>query len=282
MFGSETAVICWGACAAASWGAGDFSGGLASKKGSVLSVLVVSQAAGGLILLALALGCGQKFPGPGDMLIGGLAGLCGALGIICLYSGLARGRMGVVAPLSAVTAAMVPILFSIATSGFPGPLKLIGFGGGLISIWLLSRGPASSRPGFAEMLNSLAAGTGFGLFFILVDQIRGQSYFWPLFAARLASVAFLSCLILGKGGFKSGRGTQAWFLTILAGILDTAGNVFFFLATRAGRLDAAVMSTSLYPAVTVILAFVLLKERLGPSQWIGVVSAMLALGLIAS
>lgn len=268
-----------GLCSAAAWGAGDFCGGLASKRTRVYSVVAVSQFIGLLLLILFAL----LFPEGGlalrDMIFGALGGIFGALGLLALYSGLASGVMGLVAPISAVVAAIVPLLFSLLTEGVPGLDQLLGFGFALIAIWLITRGEQVSSLNIRDLRLPMLAGAGFGIFFIFIDQVSESAIFWPLVSARSASILMVVVLAAFKGNLER-PSTNHLPLMALVGVLDTGGNVFFALATRLGRLDISAMLASLYPAVTVLLAWILLEERLSSRQWIGIGVVLVAIALI--
>ena len=218
------------------------------------------------------------------MAFGLLAGICGGAGLVALYTGLARGRMGIVAPLSAVITAVVPIMAGALWQGLPGGLQVFGFGLALAAVWLLASRPEESGLRSVELVYSLLAGIGFGLFFLFIALAGRQSLFWPLMAARCGSIGLVAAMLAWRdrsvvaGSRLRGR---PLLYAVLAGICDAAGNGFFVGAVKLGRLDAAAVLGSLYPAATVILAWLLLKERLRPRQWCGVCLALAALGCIA-
>ncbi|GAB4530756.1 MAG: DMT family transporter [Anaerolineae bacterium] len=287
MLTTDLLAIAYGLASAASWGSGDFSGGLASRRGSVYSVVIISQLIGGLFLLGLALWLGESLPSAYNLILGGVAGVLGVVGLVALYRGLSSGRMGVVAPATAVVAAGIPVLVSLFSVGLPATSQLAGFGMGLAAVWLLSTsGPSHGKGrgegafGTRELGLAATAGLGFGLFFVLIDQVSQSAVLWPLVAARMASIIFLSTLTIARRGWKHPTGGQLPLIA-LAGIFDTGGNTFFALATRIGRLDIAAVLSSLYPAATVLLAWLVLKERLTPQQWLGVIAALVALVFIA-
>jgi drug/metabolite transporter (DMT)-like permease len=277
---AELLLILLGLSSAFSWGAGDFSGGLASKRTSAYTVVVLSQFVSLLILLfAVFLVTPEAFTTQAAIW-GGIAGVCGALGLVALYSGLARGPMGVVAPLTAVIAAIVPVVFSIFQIGLPAASDLIGIIVALGAVWIISSGNNLAKINFKDLALPLLAGLGFGLFFILIARASTESTIWPLVFARTSSVIFIFLvgLLLGKNEIPQRSQVP---LIALAGIFDTAGNILFILATRFGRLDIAAVLSSLYPAATVFLAWMVLKEGLTTRQWIGVVLVILAVVLIA-
>ncbi len=275
----ESLAIFFGLASAVAWGAGDFSGGLATRKTNVYSVVLISQIVGSIFLAILALVFREAIPPSGSFLFGALAGLAGMIGLMGLYSGLAQGRMGVVAPLTAVVAATLPILFSLLTEGMQPLLQITGFILALIAVWLLSGAGRSTSVRPSEIGYALVAGAGFALFFILIDQANETAVFWPLVAARIASVTCLLLYISFRGVWQ--RPTRRQMpLIIFAGVIDALGNASFTVAARLGRLDLAVILASLYPATTVFLAQIILHERLNRTQWVGVLIALLALVLI--
>ena len=272
-------VTVYGLLSAFSWGSGDFCGGMATKKGSAFSVVLFSQIIGGLFLVILAFVFGEPLPAWPDALLGALAGLAGMMGLLALYHGLAGRQMGLMAPLTAVIAAVVPLPVAFLQDGLPNISTLIGFGVALTAVWFLSSTGGGTRLVWRDLGLPLIAGTGFGLFFVITDQITVGSIIWPLIAARLATTTFLLLfLLLRKEAIRPPR--ASWPLVALSGIFDTGGNAFFILAAQAGRLDIASLLSSLYPAVTVLLAWIIIKERLAVPQWVGVGLAMLALLLI--
>lgn len=271
--------VIFGLASAVVWGAGDFCGGLATRKSNVFSVVLVSQIIGGTFLALLALIFHEAIPPAGSLLFGALAGLAGAVGLIALYSGLAHGRMGIVAPMTALLAATIPVLFSLLTEGIPPIIQITGFLLALVTVWLLSGAGRSSAIKPVEPAYALLAGTGFALFFIFIDQANEEAVFWPLVAARITSVTCIGLLILVRRNWQWPSRNQMPII-FLAGILDALGNAFFAASARLGRLDLAVVLASLYPASTVLLAQLVLDERLNRSQWIGVGLVFLALVMI--
>jgi drug/metabolite transporter (DMT)-like permease len=186
--------------------------------------------------------------------------------------------MGIVAPVSAVLAAAIPVVFAAFTVGLPRELQLLGFGLALISIWLLSRPePLGSRP--AGLGEALLAGLGFGGFFIALGLIGESAIFWPLVAGRLAACGLMVAFALATRRAVTLPQLPLGLL-VLAGALDVGGNVFFLLAVKSGRLDVAAVLGSLYPAVTAILAWLITREHMTGLQVIGVAVAVLAIVLI--
>jgi drug/metabolite transporter (DMT)-like permease len=200
------------------------------------------------------------------------------VGLGFLMRGFVTGRMGIVAPVSAVLGAAIPVILTAFTEGLPRQLQLLGFGLALTSIWLLSRPERlGGRPAGLGM--ALLAGLGFSGFFIAIDQVSQSAVFWPLVAGRLAACAVMAAFALATrrplipSPFPLG-------LFVLAGILDVSGNLFFLLAMQLGRMDVTVVLGSLYPAVTAILAWLLTKEHMARLQMMGVAIAVLAIVVI--
>ncbi|SFM77233.1 DMT family transporter [Methanolobus profundi] len=276
----EPSIIMYGLAAALCWGAADFSGGFATKRNKVLIVAIVSQTIGLILLTASAITFSESIPPTTDILWGASAGLAGGMGLLALYYALSIEKMGVVAPVTAVISALVPMSFGMITEGLPPTSKLIGFLFAFIGVWLISRDEDSPKIELQKLKLPFLAGTGFGTFMILIDQVQAEGIYWPLVGARVASI---SAFIIAAWYMKQLKisGIRYFPLILLAGVLDTGGNVFYVLAAKAGRLDIAAILTSLYPAITILLAWALMKERLKSRQWAGVISVMLAVILIS-
>src|ERR1700730_13173632 len=272
--------VLFGLAASFSWGTGDFSGGLASRHAHIFSVVLAVYAVGTVLLPILALAWSEPLPSWRDTLWGASAGLAGTLGLTAFYGALAIGRMGITAPITAVLAASLPVIFSAFTQGLPGPLQLAGFVVALLAVALVSRpARASGRP--AGLGLALLAGLGFGGFLILIGQVSAHAIFWPLAAARVTSLLFMIIFVRVRSEQMLPK-KSVFPLILLAGSLDVAGNVFFVLAAHAGRLDVSTILSSLYPAVTVLLAAIILRERVSRIQAIGIAFALGAILLISA
>jgi drug/metabolite transporter (DMT)-like permease len=189
--------------------------------------------------------------------------------------------MGIVAPVSAVMTAVVPMLFGFFIEGLPRTTQLMGFCIGMSAVWFLSASGEDSGLQKNELVLALAAGLGFGSFFICIDRVSDNAILWPLMAARMASISVMAMLLVGRGKMGFPQRNQVPYI-ILAGVLDTAGNAFFAMSSQLGRLDVSALLASMYPASTVVLAWCILKERLNGRQWVGLLAALGALALIAS
>ncbi|MGL4651018.1 MAG: EamA family transporter [Caldilineaceae bacterium] len=277
--------VALGLLSALSWGSGDFCGGLAAKRANPVFVVFASQLVGATLLAVLAVVFGEPLPGVEVWAWAAAAGLAGAFGLVALYTGLAQGMMGVVAPVSGVVGAAVPIVVAAVTVGLPGALPLAGFALALLSVWLLSGGAVSqsTKARSSGLRLALIAGTGFGLFFVFLDQAAEVAIWWPLVIARgMACLALAPFLLRSARHGGLGDLKAALPFILLAGVLDSGGNLFFGLAAQIGRLDMAAVLSSLYSAVTVGLAWLFLRERLTRPQWAGVAAALIAIPLIAA
>ena len=265
--------------AAVTWGAGDFSGGMATKTANTFHVVVVAHATGLAFMVYLALLAGEPVPGWTALLWGAVAGLVGGIGLAAFYQSLAVGTMGLNAPLSAVITALVPLLFSFRTEGMPHAVQIAGIALALVSICLIATPHGMSAQSKGLPL-AVLAGIGFGGFLLCMKLAGSRSIFWPLVSARTASCLLMLGIVLLSGrSWKSGGGALGWML--LAGILDSGANALYVAAAQRGRLDVAAVLSSLYPASTVVLARMVLKERLSRLQIVGMIAALVAVGLIA-
>lgn len=277
--GAEFGSVTFGLASAATWGIGDFSGGLATRRAPVLTVVLLSQLTGLSAILVLALLRAEANPMLSDVAWGAVAGVVGQVGLFALYRAMAIGQMGIAAPITAVLAAGIPALFGALTQGLPDAIHLIGFGVALAGVYLISRPQgADGRP--AGLRLAFVAGLGFAAFLILIAQVHQNAVFWPLAAARLSSISVMLGITLARRRFVR-PSREALLPIVVSGVMDVAGNTFYVLAEQAGRLDIAAVLSSLYPASTVLLALIILKERLTRPQLMGVLLALAAIPLIA-
>lgn len=261
------------------WGAGDFSGGFATRRASQFQVLVVSAFSGLVILVAAALVWREPFPSIRGLMFAALGGASGALGIAALYRGLSTGHAASIAPTAAVTGAAVPVIFSGFSQGIPGQTQLFGFALAALGIWMLSsnsgeKGSITRR----ELLTAALSGIGFGFFFVFLGQVEPGIVFTPIIVARCFTLAIGLLLIrIYRLPLPSLSANPP---ALLAGVLDAGGNLFYVLANQLTRLDIAAVLGSLYPASTVLLASALLKQTISPKQWVGVLLSLTAIVLI--
>jgi len=225
---------------------------------------------------------------------GAVAGLCGGAAMIVFYRALAGGAMAIVAPVSAVTAALVPLVVGLIIETAPGPLALTGAGCAIVAIGLVSLAPqenaATGRAVAGSKLRlvlfALVAGAGFGLFFVFLnkagDAAGGHGGLWPVLGAHLAALGLCGALALkSRTAMTRPRGiTVVWI--IVAGVFDMTANALYLLAARDGLLSIVAPVSSLYPVTTVILAVLVDRERMRPVQIAGLGLAATALVLVAS
>jgi drug/metabolite transporter (DMT)-like permease len=278
MFNADIGSAALGAVCAALWGAGDFCGGLAAKRTGVYAVVVGSQLCGVAALVVLAIASHETIPPPVNLAGCGAAGVCGAVGLLALYRALAVGRMGMAAPISGVLSAAVPVVAGAMLQGVPGSLTVAGFALALAGVWLVSYTEAGVfQPGALGL--PVVAGLGFGLFIVIIGRTSGGGVYWPLVAARITSLSVLSVVATASRQPRL-PGARALPMVAMAGLFDAAGNAFLVLATQAGRLDVAGVVSSLYPVSTVVLAVLILKERVSRWQFAGLLAAFSAIVLI--
>jgi drug/metabolite transporter (DMT)-like permease len=277
--GFEITPLVFGLSAAVCWGAGDFCGGVATKAMQVYRVIISSQLVSLILLLGLAVVTQEALLPFDQWLLAGAAGIIGAIGMIALYQALAVGQMGVAAPVSAVVAAGVPVIAGTFIEGPPSVSQLIGFGLAFVAVWFISR-TGSSAIRWHDLGLPIIAGLGFGTFYVLIGTVGQAAVWWPLVGARLGSLTALFLVTLIKRQPRLVE-RQALKLIVLIGVFEVGGNACYILARQAGRLDVAAVLASLYPAVTVWLAWFFLKERMYRLQSIGVLAALAAIVLIS-
>lgn len=279
MAASELVPIALSLAAAACWGAGDFIGGITAKKTDVLGVVVFALATGAMVAGTLALLQREALPTLTSAGWAAGAGVCGSLALSAFYHSLAIGKIGINAPVSGVLTAAIPAVAGIVMLGPPGTIRVIGFVLAILSIVLVSQG-GTAQGGTKGVGLALAAGVGFGCFLLFLKLATGSGIFAPLAVSRAFSATFILviCLLLRRSWFPQ-KGTALAIAS--AGVLDTVGTLLYAYAAQIGRMDVAAVLASLYPAVPVILARVLLKEHLSRLQISGVVAALLAIVLIA-
>lgn len=277
--------------AAATWGVGDFLGALASRRTNELVVTTVSQAAG-LLVLAVLLALGSTPATAPALAWGAVAGIGGAGGLAAYFRALAIGPMGVTAPVAALTGAVVPVVAGVLLGERPGTVAWVGVVVGVAATALASR-PAETAVAHPErhpeqdaaalrrgITAAAVAGLLFGLFFVALDRAPADGGLWPLLGARASGLTMLGLLLAVRRPARPDRGSLR--LATVSGLLDMLANSLFLLAVQRGLLVLVSVLTSLYPVGVVLLARIVLGERLGQAQKVGVVLAMLAVVLIAA
>jgi drug/metabolite transporter (DMT)-like permease len=293
-----TATVALGLASAAIWGTSDFVGGIVARRLPSSAVVTLSHLLSLALLVSLALIHKSAWPDTRSVVYGALAGVACGTGVMVLYKALALGGMGLTAAVSGVLAAVLPVLWAFSTEGLPRIPQLAGIVLAGVAIWMIARAPGSPSSKQAILLGA-AAGASFGFLFILLKLAGRGGVLWPLAWSRLASatlaaiVTWIGARRIGTpGGVEVGAKLDArpkllwpgWAvlgLIAIAGIFDASGNTFYTIATRLGRLDIAAVLSSLYPASTILLAALLLKERTTRSQTAGMALALVAVVLIS-
>ena len=279
--GSISLSIFFGLVSALTYGAADFTGGLIAKRTSSLGIVILGHIGSLLLLAPFALLMGEALPPARDLFFATLAGVAGGLGLILLYRALAEGQMSLASPVSALVAASIPVVVGLWTQGLPGTSMLIGFALALAAIWLIAQnGKIRLVNLLAELRLPFISGIFFGLFFVGMAQGSAHAVIWPVVATRMGSIpSLLLYAWLTRQHWLPEH--KHWGNIGMISLLDTAGNLFYILAAQVGRLDLAALVSSLYPGSTVALARVVLKEKITPSQMVGVVCALTALIFIS-
>jgi drug/metabolite transporter (DMT)-like permease len=274
-----------GLLSATSWGGSDFVGGLGARRAPTLLVVASGHFVSLLVLLGLCRGTHLALPARHDLLFAAIGGFEGAIGLALFYRALAMGAMGLTAALTGLLTALVPVLFSLFHDGLPTPLTAAGLAMGLAAIWLITHSPAakqarqaSETPPIALILGAIA-GLAFGAQLIFFKLAAGGSILWVLTSTRAAGVTAMLLVILVMPPKAPWRGF--WLYGILAGSLDTIGNLFYIQTTRYGRLDVAALVCSLYPAGTILLAALVLREWPTRRQFAGIALALAAVALLS-
>jgi len=266
--------------AALIWGSADFFGGLAARKQHVFQVLTLSSFSGICLLILCLVGQAEMPPSLSGLLWAAASGISGAIGLAFFYYGLSLGNTVVVAPTAAVIGAILPVAFASFSEGLPKSFQLAGFLLAFLGIWLVSQSSSTAaRNAHTGFWIAVLAGLFFGGFFIFISQVESGQVFIPLLVSRSFEllVAFL-ILLVRKIPIPSLGSNK---LALLTGLLDSGGSILFVYAKYLTRLDVAVVLSSLYPVVTVCLAFLLLKEKVSLSQWVGVALCFSSVVLIS-
>ncbi|MFG2004597.1 EamA family transporter [Spirillospora sp. NPDC048911] len=261
--------------AAAFYGASDFLGGLLSRRAHYAFVGLVGQTTATVATVLAAFALGSAAPGGAVLAWGLAAGIGAAVGTLALYRGLARGRMNVAGPLSAVGAAGVPVLVDIAFGQRLTVATMLGIGLAIPGIWLVSS--ESGRGGFAAggVGEGLLAGLGFAVLFVCLDRAGDGAGLWPVAAGQAASVVVLAAVALR---IRPNAPERASWTAIWPGVLGAAATILYFLAAHAGTMAIAAVITSLYPAFTVVLAAVVLRERTSLTHGAGLALCAVSVG----
>ncbi|MBA2719851.1 MAG: EamA family transporter [Chloroflexi bacterium] len=261
------------------WGAGDFGGGWTGRRAPVLGIALGVDAIGVTVMVALGVVLGGPLPSPTTALLAVVAGVCSVAGILGLYTGLAVGRMGVVAPVTGLIAASLPVVVGIVAEGLPPVPVVVGIGAALVAVVLVSRSAdLDGRPSGIEY--GIIGGIGLGLFNVVVGAFPEDHVVWPLALIKLGALLPIALLVaIGRRPWRIGGPILP--AVVAVAVLDLAGNGLYILATQAGRLDVAATLSSLYPVTTIVLAVAILRERVTRTHLVGIAMAAVAIVLIA-
>lgn len=261
------------------WGISDFAGGIGARRVNAFLFTAIVHAAGIVWMSTLALAVHAPLPGQRSDIWAWLAGLVGGVSLALFYRALASGKMGLTAPVAAVLGAGIPTLVTAFTEGLPGQRQLFGFVLAVAGVWLISR--TEGEMGRPEGLGlAMIAGCGFAGFYLCMHQTGSVSALWIAAIGRCASlVVTLPFVLFGR----SGRAVpaQVLMIAVFTGFLDISGSALFVRAQQTGRLDAAVVLSSLYPAITVLLARLFLHEHFSRARTVGMLAALAAVPMIA-
>jgi drug/metabolite transporter (DMT)-like permease len=271
-FGFSMAAVC-------AWGTSDFLGGYAARRANAFLLTTVTHGFGLLLMVTLALATNSQQPSRAAIEWALAGGVSGGAALAFFYRALSSGSMGLTATIGAVLGAAIPAVVGIATEGWPGWMRVAGFVLAGMGIWLISRNEGKERPRGIGL--AVLAGFGFAGFFLCMRQAGGGSALWLAGWARVAALLFTGAVVLIGRSFAP-LPRQSALLGAIAGCLDASGTALFVRASQAGRLDVAVMLTSLYPAMTVVLARVILKEHFSRWKVVGLVAGLAAVVLIAA
>jgi drug/metabolite transporter (DMT)-like permease len=265
--------------ATCAWGVSDFIGGFASRRANAFLLTTITHVSGTTLMTLLALRTHAEFPGRHSVLWAAIAGLFGGVALATFYRALAMGNMGLTAPVAAVLGAAIPAVFGIVTQGMPGARPIIGFVLAGAGIWLISRteGAAGTPRGIGA---AVLAGLGFAAYYLSIHQAGDGNIFWLAGISRSASFVVTGAIVLVAAQFRPIDRTGV-LLAVVAGLVDISGTALFIRSSQMGRLDSAVVISSLYPVITVLMARIFLKEHFSRWRFVGLVASLVAVPMIA-
>ena len=278
-----------GLASAFTYGTADFLGGLAAKRTRPIVVTAIAATVGGIVLVPFALLVPARWSAEA-VLWGGLSGVTGSVAILFLYAALAIGPMSILSPLTAVLSAIVPMTWGLLGGERVGPLGYVALGGVLVAIVLVGFVPEKGavRPSLRGLVYAVISGTLIGAFFILIDRAPDDSGMVPVLANRVVATVLLALVVTGlviaaraRGRAASPGWRSALPLAIACGVADALANVLILVALRVGDLIVGSVLAALYPAGTIALAAIFLRERIAPVQWVGIGLALVSAALLA-
>ncbi|HLV87115.1 MAG TPA: EamA family transporter [Candidatus Sulfotelmatobacter sp.] len=266
------------------WGAADFSGGCGSRRANAFVVTAFSHVCAFVWMFAIALLIPGEFPSRTSSLWAIAAGAVGGFSLAIFYRALASGQMGLTAPIAALMGAAIPTLADIAMEGAPSRWTIAGFVLAILAIWLITRPETSETSQGSGQPKGVAAaalaGVGFAGFFLCIHQAHGS----PVWVAVVSRIGSFTATAIAVAATRAPLALppRSLALGVMAGVLDITASALFILASQHGRLDEAVVITSLYPAFTVLLARIFLKEHFSRWRFVGLLAALAAVPLISA
>ncbi len=261
------------------WGASDFLGGVGARRANAFLFTAIVHLSGLVLVGTLALATHAQFPTTVSLVWSMIAGAVGGIALALFYRALARGNMGLVAPVAAVLGAAIPTLVTAFAEGFPGYRHVFGFILAGVGVWLISRTESGvGRPEGIGM--AVLAGIGFAGFYLCIHRAGAGSALWISTCSRFGALLVTGTIVL-FGRHLRAVAAPVLGIALVAGILDISGTVVFIRASQIGRLDDAVVLSSLYPAITVVLARIFLHEHFSRARTIGMFAALAAVPMIA-
>ncbi|WP_348263132.1 DMT family transporter [Telmatobacter sp. DSM 110680] len=279
---SSGAAAGFGLLSAASWGGSDFAGGWGARRSSSLLITASGQIVSLVALLLVCLVLRFTIPAASYLIYSAIGGFEGAIALAVFYRALSIGAMGLTAALTGLMTALIPVLFEFFHAGWPSSLTLVGLAAGLAAIWLISHTPSTPDAPTSRraLLLGASAGVGFGVQLILFKMAAAGGVLWSLTSGRIAGVAAILLVVAFAPPQRPWRGF--WIAGIISGSLDTVGNLLYMLTSQLGRLDVAAVICSLYPAGTILLAGIILRERPTKRQMAGMGLALAAVALLSA
>jgi drug/metabolite transporter (DMT)-like permease len=269
----------YGMAAVVAWGTSDFLGGYATRRANAFVFTTVVNLGGLLLVGTLAAASHGTLPSRHGIVWALAAGISGGAALAVFYRALSSGRMGLTAPVAAVLSAAIPTIVSIFTEGLPGRIPILGFVFAGAGLFLITRAEDGSTPEGIGL--AVFAGIGFAGFYLCIRQAGQGSPLWMATLTRAGGLLVTSVIVLLLRNFREINGSGVRW-AVLTGAIDSLGTVLFVLASQTGRLDEAVVISSLYPAVTVLLARFVLKEHFTRWRFVGLLAALAAVPMIAS
>lgn len=265
---------------ALAYGISDFLGGIFTKATSPWKVATIGQLSS-TVCVAVAAPFIVGSPVAGDFGWAALAGLGSGLGGAFLYRGLARAKMSVVAPISAVGCALIPVAVGLAIGERPSMLALIGIAAAFPAIWLISRRSDNDPSHHGGIVDGVLAGIGFGVMFVALAQVDDEAGLWPITLMYAVSTTAVAIVAMATGERPLPAGRSGW-APVMLGPVGVFAVLTFWAATGHGLLSVVSVITALYPASTVLLAAMILHERVQRTQGFGLLLAALAVACVAA